>query len=164
MKISTLLENSIPREKQLKIVKAVRDEGMDILNWVEHAPNNQLDPDIIHTILITDFVLDDYSEESYSYLVKTLLPNNPSQQQKYIKYRTKCIKAHRTPWSAYDAASEHFSQTNQRDPKLEARFIHSPEVADQYARYVIKDRWPEAEPYIKQSRSFWNQYKKHFRA
>ena len=34
------------------------------------------------------------------------------------------------------------------------------QIAYEYARDVIKGRWPEAEPFIKQDRKNWVKYKK----
>lgn len=36
-------------------------------------------------------------------------------------------------------------------------------AAHDYARYVLKGRWPEAEPYIKCDEYWWDPYCKHFK-
>lgn len=46
------------------------------------------------------------------------------------------------------------------NPKDELTILQSPEHAYLYARNVLKQRWPEAEPTIKRDPNFWDRYQR----
>ena len=47
-------------------------------------------------------------------------------------------------------------------PEAEPYIMKEPIEAYRYAKEILKRRWPEAEPIIKQDRESYNYYKKHF--
>jgi hypothetical protein len=65
----------------------------------------------------------------------------------------------RDPELAYEYA---YFVIDGRFPEAESALITNPEIAADYARYIIKDRWIEAEPIIKTKSNIWRVYKKYF--
>jgi hypothetical protein len=48
-------------------------------------------------------------------------------------------------------------------PEAEQAIMKDPDSAFRYARRIIKGRWPEAEPYIKTDKDYWDDYRRTFK-
>ena len=64
------------------------------------------------------------------------------------------------PLLGYDVARY---KIKTRWPEAEPYIMKHPRMATDYAFYILGERWPEAEPYIKQDPVQWDVYKYNFK-
>ena len=79
---------------------------------------------------------------------------------KPINTKDRLEKIKTDPQSAYLYSKKILKE---RWPEAEPYIMQDPFYAYVYALYVIKDKWPEAEPTIKKDKEIWNYYRSYFK-
>jgi len=79
----------------------------------------------------------------------------------YVQYILKERWPEFEPQIAQDTfkAYEYAVATGKRFLEAEPYIMKDPEMAFHYANAVLRNKWPEAEPYIKQDEYYWSRYK-----